>query len=85
MRYPVAVEVGDEDTAWGIVFPDLKGCFSAGYSLIEAMENAKEAIKHYLDVLRAHGNKEMPEPKSVDFWIKSGEYHGWLFTEIAIE
>jgi len=30
MRYPVMIQAGDENTAWGVAVPDLPGCFSAG-------------------------------------------------------
>lgn len=30
MRSPVMIEAGDENTAWGVVVPDLPGFFSAG-------------------------------------------------------
>ena len=30
MRYPVAIEPGNADQAFGGVMPDLPGCFSAG-------------------------------------------------------
>ena len=45
MRYPIAVEKGDETHAYGVIVPDLPGCFSAGNTLDEAIVNAKEAIE----------------------------------------
>ena len=44
MRYPIAIETGDDSHAFGVVVPDLPGCFSAGDTLDEAIDNAKEAI-----------------------------------------
>ena len=29
MRYPIAIETGDSKHAYGVVVPDLPGCFSA--------------------------------------------------------
>ena len=43
MRYPIAIEPGSEMTAFGIVVPDLPGCFSAGDTLDEALAGAEEA------------------------------------------
>jgi predicted RNase H-like HicB family nuclease len=43
MRYPVAIEPGDETTAYGVVVPDLPGCFSAGDTLDEALMAAGDA------------------------------------------
>ena len=37
MRYAVTVEPGSQNTAWGVVVPDLPGCFSAGDTLEEAV------------------------------------------------
>ena len=43
MKYPIAIEPGDEDHAWGVVVPDLPGCFSAADSGIdEAIEKGKK-------------------------------------------
>jgi len=44
MRYPIAIESGDSKHAYGVVVPDLPGCFSAGDTLDEALTNAREAI-----------------------------------------
>jgi len=41
MYYPIAIEPGDDTHAFGVVVPDLPGCFSAGDTLDEAMENAR--------------------------------------------
>ena len=30
MLYPLAIQAGDRNTAFGVIVPDLPGCFSAG-------------------------------------------------------
>lgn len=30
MLYPVAIELGDKEHAYGVIVPDVAGCFSAG-------------------------------------------------------
>ena len=30
MLYPIAVEKGSDTDAYGVIVPDIKGCFSAG-------------------------------------------------------
>ena len=32
MRYPIAIEPGDDTHAFGVIVPDLPGCYSAGDS-----------------------------------------------------
>ena len=49
MRYPIAIEPGDEKHAYGVIVPDLPGCFSAGDTLDEAIANAEEAILLFLE------------------------------------
>jgi predicted RNase H-like HicB family nuclease len=49
MRYPIAIELGDEKHAYGVIVPDLPGCFSAGDTLDEAIANAEEAILLFLE------------------------------------
>jgi hypothetical protein len=44
MRYLVALEPGDARHAWGVTVPDLPGCFSAGDTMEEALDQAREAI-----------------------------------------
>jgi predicted RNase H-like HicB family nuclease len=41
MRYPILIEEGTDSTAFGVVVPDLPGCFSAGDTLDEAVKAAK--------------------------------------------
>lgn len=42
MKYPIAIEPPASDSeAWGVVVPDLEGCFSASDTGVdEAIENA---------------------------------------------
>ena len=41
MKYPIAIEMGGPKKSWGVVVPDLPGCFSAADSGIdEAIEKA---------------------------------------------
>jgi predicted RNase H-like HicB family nuclease len=44
------VEEAGPDTAVGVWFPDLPGCFSGGDDLDAALRNAPEAIALYLIV-----------------------------------
>ena len=45
---------GDEATAYGVVFPDLPGCFSAGDTLGDALANAREAAAAWLETTLAN-------------------------------
>ncbi len=44
MKFTIAIEPGSKKTAFGVAVPDLPGCYSAGDSVEEAFDNAREAI-----------------------------------------
>ena len=84
MRYPVAIEPGNETQAFGVVIPDLPGCFSAGDSLEEAMRSAPAAIAAWIDVTRAAG-QPISSPSSVDV-LKTlhPDLADWVWAEVNV-
>src|SRR5665213_2564640 len=58
MRYPIAIETGDAEHAYGVVVPDLPGCFSAGDTLDEALVNSREAILLHVEGLLDDGQPD---------------------------
>jgi len=61
MKYAVAIEIGNEAQAYGVVVPDLPGVFSAGDTLEEALANVEEAILMGLEGYMERG-QAFPEP-----------------------
>ena len=51
IQYPILLEKGDENTAFGIIVPDLPGCFSAADNESDRLDNAREAILLQLEAL----------------------------------
>lgn len=84
LRYPIAIEAGDEQTAFGVVVPNLPGCFSAGDTLYEAMENSKEAIIGWIEVVIDDGGK-IPVPGNVSNYLKNPEFVGWIWAVVEID
>ncbi len=84
MRYPVAIEPGDETTPFGIVFPDLPGCFSAGDTLDEAMQNAEEAAAGWIDATLDAGGA-LPRPSTLDALREKPEFAGWSFGVVTLD
>ena len=84
MRYPVAIEPGTENTAFGIVIPDLPGCFSAGDTLDEAMAGAEEAVAAWIDSALDAGDP-VPAPGSLDALRHDPAYAGWAFGVVTID
>ena len=84
MKYPIAIHK-DDDSCYGVSVPDIPGCFSAGETLDEAMNNIKEAISGHLEILAEEG-RVAPKSSSVDDYFKRDEYAGaiWAYAEIDV-
>jgi predicted RNase H-like HicB family nuclease len=55
----------DEGTSYGVSFPDVPGCISAGDTFEDAIENAAEALAGHLALMRADGDA-VPTPRSFE-------------------
>jgi predicted RNase H-like HicB family nuclease len=85
MKYPIAIEPGGAEHAWGVVVPDLPGCFSAADSGIdEAIENAKEAIAAWVEVVLDEGGA-VPAPSSIDRHRANPEFEGWIWAVVEVD
>ena len=84
MRYPVVIHK-DPESAYGVTVPDLPGCFSAGDSLYEALEEAVEAIECHLEGLLLDG-EPIPSPSAIEHHQSNPDYSGgvWAFVTIDI-
>ena len=84
MKYPIAIEPGNDTNAWGVIVPDLPGCFSAADSGIdEAIDNAKQAIELWIEAA-LDDNQDVPRPSSINALQKKKEFKGmiWAIAEI---
>jgi len=84
MRYPIAIEPGTDSIAFGVIVPDLPGCFSAGDTLDEALAGAEEAAAAWIDAALDAG-EAIPPPSSLDALRRNPEYVGWTFGVITLD
>lgn len=77
MRYPIVIEPGSETTAYGVVFPDLPGCFSAGDTLDEAVKNASEAAALWIEDALDNSEK-VPAPSPLEKVRDNPEWKNWI-------
>ncbi|MCX7111073.1 MAG: type II toxin-antitoxin system HicB family antitoxin [Proteobacteria bacterium] len=84
MRYPIVIHK-DTDSDYGVIVPDLPGCFSAGTTLDEAMSMAQDAIECHIGGLLLDGEQlpllhsiENHQAKVLDFveFLKIKQRHG---------
>ena len=84
MRYPVAIEPGHADQAFGVVVPDLPGCFSAGDTLDEAMSDVEEAAAAWIDATLDAGGA-LPPPSDLGALRDRPEFAGWSFGVVTLD
>ena len=83
MKYPIAIEPGDKNHAYGVVVPDLPGCYSAGDTIDLAYENAKEAIAGWIEVELDEGH-DIPLPSKIEDIAKQKDFKGWIMGVVEI-
>ena len=84
MRYPIVIEPGSNKTAFGVVVPDMEGCFSAGDTLEEAISNAEIAAAAWIDTQMDRG-LNIPQPSELSELQKDPKYAKWIWAVITID
>ncbi|MCL2715330.1 MAG: type II toxin-antitoxin system HicB family antitoxin [Alphaproteobacteria bacterium] len=76
----VALIEHDKGTLYGVRFPDLPGCYSAGESAAAAAENAMEAVRLWAEVALDRGESppvvRPPDEVLADEAIRNAIVHG---------
>ena len=83
MRYPIVIHK-DPGSDYGVTVPDLPGCFSAGATLDEAIENAREAIACHLEGMLLDG-EPLPEPGTVEQHQAHPDYAGGIWSVVEVD
>ncbi len=85
MHYPVAIEPGIADTAWGVVVPDLPGCFSAGDTMEDALLQAEQAIVAWIETTLDAG-QPVPKPSGIAS-LRAGQpaLANWLWALVKVD
>lgn len=85
MRYPITIEPGTASSAWGVVVPDLPGCFSAGDTLEEALIEAETAITAWIETA-IDGGLAIPVPSHIEaLRTAHPEFQGWLWALVKVD
>ena len=85
MYYPVAIEPGTDTEAFGVVVPDLPGCFSAGDTLEEAMTMAEAAIVAWIETAIDAG-QDIPQPSSIHALRKAHKaWKAWTWAVVKVD
>jgi predicted RNase H-like HicB family nuclease len=84
MRYPIAIEPRTDQTDYGVVVPDLIGCFSAGDTLEEAIAGAEEAGLAWIEAALDAGD-QIPSPSSLEAIRAKPEFADWILSLVTID
>ncbi|MCM2131449.1 type II toxin-antitoxin system HicB family antitoxin [Larsenimonas rhizosphaerae] len=84
MLFPIAIERGDDEHAYGVVVPDLPGCISAGDTFEEALANVHEAIEGWLEV-QIDYKEPIPRATTIDAHMDNPDFAGWVWAVVDID
>ena len=83
MRFPIVIHK-DACSGYGVTVPDLPGCFSAGDTLDEAIESAREAIACHIEGLLMDGEL-IPARASLEEHQANEDYRGGVWAIVAVD
>lgn len=84
MKYPVVIH-HDDGSAYGVTVPDIPGCFSAGETVDEALDNTQAAIAGHLEILAEDG-EVAPAATDITNHQANPDYADgiWAYVEVDI-
>lgn len=85
MRYSVVIHK-DLDSDYGVTVPDLPGCFSAGDSVDDAVNNAIEAIECHVEGLLIDG-EVVPLGMPIEAHKEDPDFadaYAWMFVDVDL-
>lgn len=85
MKFPVVLH-SDDGLNFGVIVPDVAGCFSSGEGVDDALENTQEALALHFQSLVADGDP-LPRPSTLMAHRDNPDYAGgvWAYVDFDIE
>ncbi len=83
MQYPIIIHK-EHDSDYGVTFPDISGCFSAGSSIEEAINMALEAAECHIEGLLID-SEPIPTPSHIDIHKINTEYQNGIWALIEVD
>jgi predicted RNase H-like HicB family nuclease len=83
MKFPVVLHK-DADSEYGVIVPDVPGCFSAGSTVAQAFENVKEALSLHYEGLVAD-REPLPQVREIDAHIDNPDYAGGVWGVVEFD
>jgi predicted RNase H-like HicB family nuclease len=83
VKYPVLIHK-ESSSDFGVTVPDLPGCYSAGTTMEEALENAHEAVLTHVEGLLMD-QEPIPTPSSVESLLPEWNEKGAVWALVAVD
>jgi predicted RNase H-like HicB family nuclease len=85
MKFDIAIHK-DPGSSFGVTVPNLPGAFTAGDTLEEAIENAKEVIFFHIESILEAGGKVTIESTSRETLEADPDYQGakWVVVDVDL-
>jgi predicted RNase H-like HicB family nuclease len=83
MKFPVVMHK-DADSDYSVTIPDVPGCFSAGTTFSEALDNVREALALHLEGLVAD-EERLPQAREVDVHLENPDFAGGVWAVIDFD
>lgn len=83
MKYPIVIHK-DENSDYGVTFPDLPGCFSAGETIAEALANAQEAAECHIEGMLLD-SEPVPVAMDIENHMDNPDYKDGTWASVDVE
>lgn len=83
MKFPVVLHK-DDDSDYGVIIPDVLGCYSAGKTVALALENVAEALSLHFEGLVVDG-EPIPQPHAIDVHLANADYAGGIWAVVDFD
>ena len=83
MHYPVVIHK-DSDSDFGVTFPDIPGCFSAGSTIEETINMAQEAAECQIEGMLID-SEPIPTPSDIEIHKINPDYQNGIWALIEID
>ncbi len=84
MEMPIAIQK-DANSVYGVIVPDVPGCYSWGDTIDDAIKNAKEAIYLHYEVLAETGEAMTVKASKIEELAASDEFTGAIWALVDVD
>lgn len=84
MEMPIAIQK-DANSVYGVIVPDVPGCYSWGDTIDDAIKNAKEAIYLHYEVLAETGEAMTIKASKIEELAASDEFTGAIWALVDVD